>query len=124
MAAYNCEEDFITRTREIVNGNPQGNEVTMLLNCMLGLLVFPQEKYLKPIEKGSGSDEIRDVIRHLRNAVSHGRFDMESEDGKQITHIKFYDCPKKKPKERNFEEKFSVEELKTFLLEFSKSYVK
>ena len=145
MAAYKCEKDFIERTQEIVNGYPQGNKVTMLLNCMLGLLVFPKEKYSDKIESapytewgikdsisickaknGKDSKKVIDVIRHLRNAVCHGHFEMKDERGEEkITHVEFYDCQnKKKPKDRNFEAKISTEELKKFLLKFSDHLLK
>jgi hypothetical protein len=139
---YKSKKDFIERTIAIVRGNHQGKETTLLINCMLGMLVFIEEKYPERIQSaeyttwgiskgsvtlckdkgGNNSSDIKDVVRHLRNSVSHGYFEVENIGKNEITHIEFKDCPRgntKKPE--NFEASISVDELEPFLLKFSES---
>lgn len=89
--------DFALRTRQNLKAidalAAQGQnvfEVTQLVNSMLGLLVFPQQRYVDeiekiplaelqqlgwPIPKLTGTfeqvDNLNQLIRYLRNAVSH-----------------------------------------------------
>ena len=92
-------------------------EVTLALNSMLGLLIFPQQEYyseslsscsfrqLPTLEKcvndrsykntyGDAKDKPAPVIKHMRNAVAHDRIMIipESADNKDITHIRFRDA--------------------------------
>src|SRR5687768_3805915 len=90
-------EDFARRTRENLRHIRQAQasgvdvyEVTALVNSMLGLLVFPQQRYVDsipeisiealsqqgwPIPRVVGDfpqvPNLRQLIRHLRNAISH-----------------------------------------------------
>ena len=73
--------------------------VTHLVNSLLGIVVVPKERYFEetfwsvgleeltergwpkwritldePPKKGSKTETLGDLIRHLRNAASHGRF--------------------------------------------------
>jgi hypothetical protein len=140
--SYSCKEDFIKRTKKIVEEYQQDKEITLLINCMLGLLVFIKEQYPPKIpsdkytdwgltkdsiktclkKKGVKSDKIKDVIRHLRNAVSHGYFDVITERKNEITHIEFTDYPYgNKKMSENFLAKISMTDLKPFLLKFAQS---
>jgi hypothetical protein len=141
---YNSKKDFIERTIEIINDYKGNLSTTLLVNCMLGLLVVPKETYSDSIfhgdytdtdwgikknsiskcqtVRGNESTKSKELIRHLRNAVSHGRFEVTSEQGKYITHIEFKDYPTSGQIEENFKAKFSVrQELKPFLLKFATS---
>ncbi len=90
-------EDFARRTRDNLRqirqlqaSGVEVYEVTALVNSMLGLLVFPQQKYVDsipetPIDElsrqgwpiptivGSFSQvhNLRQLVRYLRNAISH-----------------------------------------------------
>lgn len=87
------EESFVCRTNKMIqdySGDPY--DATVLLNCMLGMLVVPFEKYKDKLEEIDDFSEIREmfdqlkekkkckfecnysvleIIRHLRNATSH-----------------------------------------------------
>jgi hypothetical protein len=81
-------------------------EVTALMNSMLGLLVFPQQKYVDaipetPIEElarlGWPLPEVvgnfpqipnlRQLVRHLRNAISHFNVEFFVDDSNQIAGL-------------------------------------
>ncbi|MDM0051396.1 HEPN family nuclease [Variovorax sp. J22R115] len=78
--------------REIRQNNREAPvyEVTQLINSMLGLLVFPQQRYVDriprtplaelqeqgwPVPKVTGNhpqvEDLRDLVRMLRNAIAH-----------------------------------------------------
>ena len=92
-------------------------EVTLALNSMLGLLVFPQQEYFSesissndfrklPVLKecmsntqykntyNEDKNKPANIIKHMRNALSHDRIMIipESADNKDITHIRFQDA--------------------------------
>jgi hypothetical protein len=73
-----------------INSEVNAYEVTQLINSMLGLLVFPKEKYINAIPeiilsdlvkagwavpevKGSfpQANNLRELIRYMRNAIAH-----------------------------------------------------
>ncbi len=90
-------EDFARRTRDnlcrlrtMQADGAEVYEVTALVNSLLGLLVFPQQKYVDsipetpidelsrhgwPIPEVVGDfpqvTNLRQLVRHLRNAISH-----------------------------------------------------
>ena len=89
--------DFAERTRknlrtieDLQAKGGEAYEVTQLVNSMLGLLVFPREKFIDQIPQTSLSDleaggwpipkvdgvfpqakDLRELIRYLRNAIAH-----------------------------------------------------
>ena len=90
--------DFARRTRQNLEFVEQHRddpeievyEVTQLINSMLGLLVFPQQKYVDQIPKTALTDleakgwpsikttkgalptqTLNSLVRHLRNSISH-----------------------------------------------------
>lgn len=103
--------DFARRTRtnlEAIDGivATQGDafEVTQLINSMLGLLVFPQQKYVDnipktglaelaamgwPIPRVRGDfkqvENLNQLIRYLRNAVAHFNIKFVSDRHDDIT---------------------------------------
>ncbi len=100
-------KDFATRTqhnlRIITDCQRSGNEayeVTQLINSMLGLLVFPQQRYYErlpsltmsrlrelgwpePILKGDIGEleDLRELFRYLRNGIAHFNLDFTATDG-------------------------------------------
>ncbi|MBI4963386.1 MAG: hypothetical protein HY913_08915 [Desulfomonile tiedjei] len=104
--------DFAKRTlgnmRVIDELKEQGREVyevTQLVNSTLGLLVFPQQEYVKripntpldqltrdgwPVPKvGKGFDQVQDLnqlIRYLRNAIAHFNIEFIG-DGQDQLHL-------------------------------------
>ncbi|MBT0963971.1 HEPN family nuclease [Denitromonas iodatirespirans] len=81
-------------------------EVTALVNSMLGLLVFPQQRYINsipetpieelarqgwPVPKVVGNfrqvPNLRQLVRHLRNAISHFNVEFFADDSGQIAGL-------------------------------------
>jgi hypothetical protein len=119
MEYQNLVRDFATRTSKnleaIENAVRQDREakiyeVTQLINSMLGLLVFPEQKHLNNIPRTSledlrragwpvpemkgtppHADNLRDLVRCLRNGISHFNIEFTS-DGHVLTGIKIWTC--------------------------------
>ena len=97
MTLYNQQEfDFITRTKKIIEQYKNCEldekfEVTLLINCCVGLLMVPQQHWYESLPSHIVSEEwgitqadisistneknIANVARHLRNSISHYRFE-------------------------------------------------
>lgn len=86
------EEDFVSRTKKLIEDYKGEFEVTLLINCCIGLLVLPKEKHLKSIpditieENGQSwglsrnsistdcemcGYKLRNVIKRIRNGICH-----------------------------------------------------
>ena len=114
-------------------------ETTLLVNCLAGLLVIPQELRLiqqtdsfrswafdaTKIIKSTGNGKynglekkaiaLQVVIEKMRHCVAHARFYFEDEkDENRITHVVFKDWDE-------FEIIISVEDLKAFLIKLTTS---
>ncbi|HZK24864.1 MAG TPA: HEPN family nuclease [Oscillospiraceae bacterium] len=125
----NClEKDFISRTLHILKHYEGPYGVTLLVNCLLGLIVLPKEKdYNHITERGQlhFSDlgiketdvqwgELEDskrtaagLLRCLRNSVAHCQIESLSKDG-EIQALRFSD-------QRGFEAVFRLESLKQII---------
>lgn len=104
-------EGFIQRTRtnlELVEKSytmqSEGHLITQLVNSLLGIIVFPWEyeslNYLKnqkmeslglegwpdEILKLGEADSVGEFIRHMRNAVAHGRITFSS-DSRELNNV-------------------------------------
>lgn len=104
---------------------------TLFLNACMGLLLVPYAELCKYLPKDSvvkwGIPEekieieqiktIRNITRHMRNAIAHSRFDFDCEEGKKIEYIIFYD--KNKEGEENFRMTLDFETFKNFILKFN-----
>lgn len=144
MSAYLQQEiDFIDRTIKIIKQydtfqiavNEKYN-VTLLLNCMVGLLILPQQHWfgflpkdlisekewgIKPehisfIKKGETKNVI-DFTRHLRNSIAHYRFKVFENKNCIISQIQFEDFDRNN--EKTFEAVIPIANLKNFLNIFS-----
>lgn len=95
MTGYELEDEFISRTeknlRAIENLRQEGEsvyEVTQLINSLLGLLVYPRERFFEtipditqetmikegwplPYEENSQIQHLRELVINMRNAVAH-----------------------------------------------------
>ena len=120
MGTYdNIDIDFAYRTRRIIEQYdekiPKGREnydVTLLINCLVGLLIVPQQRRYRqipdvPLKNLAGWDidpsfveswghrsnakpTLREFVRHLRNGVAH--FHIKAEGTKDdIQQLKFSD---------------------------------
>lgn len=146
MSSYNAETDFITRTKALLEQYGQNNstrqpsdtyDVTLLLNCLIGLVVIPRERYKNKIPKINVDGDwgiaeyitiieynkktLKETVRHIRNSVAHGNVNPISEDGESITHVKFKDyipCSECDGKV-TFEAKIPVKALRVFTVKFA-----
>jgi hypothetical protein len=110
------EHDFIERTKKILFqyrnnfSNDEKYEVTLLMNCLLGLIILPQQHWYEQLPeeeieyekwgikrnhviyiKEDETINIKNILRHLRNSISHYRFKAFSNSDKKIEYIYFYD---------------------------------
>lgn len=116
MMYENVVKDFALRTRKNLEAlekyQSEGAEVfeaTQLINSMLGLLIFPQQKYVSSIPKASIEDLQRDgwvvpkvrgsfrqvsdlnqLIRYLRNAIAHFNVEFIGDGQNQIALLKLW----------------------------------
>ena len=116
MNYQNLVEDFARRTRDnlrqiqsLKDAGESVYEVTALINSMLGLLIFPQQKFIDSIpELPLGTLEangwpiptvienfpqvtnLRQLVRHLRNAISHFNIEFVSDQMNQIVGLKVW----------------------------------
>lgn len=118
MSHYLHQEfDFVERTKNIIEQYdsltiPEKDkfEVTLLLNCLVGLLILPQQnwydnlpseiisqkewgitpEHISFIKRGE-TKNIKDISRHLRNSVAHYRFKAFDNSSNKISRIKFED---------------------------------
>ena len=151
MPMYNnVEIDFVERTFENLNYIEQFHfdkrklfEVTFFLNHCYGLLIIPQSKIKKVVEKmpqdlsyygiykenvvTTQGQDFANVIRSIRNGLSHGHIEFLSENtgntDNPITHIIIKD-KKYNEKEPHTKITLTVEEFEEFVKRFAKEYLK
>lgn len=140
-------EDFFKRTREIIQDYEKSTnnkyETTLLCNCLLGILVFPEQKLFNVISQTSLSNEnyqklkgglrgtkkprsVKTIICRMRNAVAHCNIKFESattyKSDNQIKYIHFYDDKDHQNKhdldDYEFHLKIDVADLKDILFDF------
>jgi hypothetical protein len=114
--------------------------VTELITSLLGLIVFPYEEAKRSGKTSmdnfklddlsclgwprwrfylGSSDNLEDLVRHLRNAISHRRLNFSSDSRKlEEVEIKFWD--RKNPKgPDDWRASINADDLMTFVLLFS-----
>lgn len=148
--------DFYRRTLQILNAYEGKYDVTLLLNSMLGLLVVPKERFfeskeipddfintklLEQIRKGikinllngknNPNNSLKEIVRHLRNAVSHGRLTVIGEEPIIKSHpvlissVNFVDKGEFRDRKTKqlvtvyFEAELGIELLRSFLIDFA-----
>lgn len=155
MSHYSQGEfDFVKRTlkilvqyeKKLTLPKSEKYEVTLFINCLMGLIVVPQQfwskemndritDYEKVIPSKKNISFIEDeynfinVFRHLRNAAAHGQIKPISKEkgGKRnITHlaIKDYHLENKKKKRKTFEAELSVIRAKELAINIGKEMLK
>jgi hypothetical protein len=110
-------------------------EVTQLVNSMLGLLVFPQQRWFDRIPrtplphliaKGWPSitvhgavpdDDLRGLSRYLRNAIAHCNVEFLPDDSGHIAGLRIWNLPPGKS-EPDWKAELSVEALRFIALQF------
>jgi hypothetical protein len=131
--------DFAERTRknlrtieDLQAKGGEAYEVTQLVNSMLGLLVFPREKFFDQIPQTSLSDleadgwpipkvdghfpqakDLRELIRYLRNAIAH--FNIEF-IGEKIQSVRVWNTQHSK---KTWQAEIGLEELRAIAERFT-----
>jgi len=131
--------DFAERTRKNLRiieklqaKGDEAYEVTQLLNSMLGLLVFPRERFIDRIPQTSLGDleaggwpvpqvlgdfpqarDLRELVRYLRNAIAH--FNIEF-IGEKIQSVKVWNT---KNGRTTWKAEIGVEELRAIAERFT-----
>jgi hypothetical protein len=142
------EFDFVTRTKSIIEqynnidfskSTDEKYEITLCMNCLMGLVVIPQQVWIDEVPKTDLSSDwfikdshikfiegdkykINEIVRHLRNSVSHGHLipiSMDKGSNKKVTHLRFIDYFDDSKTKRTFEAKIPVETLKKFAIKFA-----
>jgi hypothetical protein len=133
------DTDLIERTRDIIRelSDKTDKEVTLLINCLYGLVIIPTEKryndnlydeYKKYcqdkimefgfIRKNDDSDRL---FRSIRNALAHKRIRVENQNGK-IAKIILSDKKTNNADPHTIVE-FTVDELKQYALDVADYYL-
>jgi len=152
MSHYkNQEFDFVNRTKTIIEqydklelAKAEKFEVTLLLNCLVGLLILPQQNWFDSLPTDLVSQKewgispnhistikektrnVKDVARHLRNSISHYRFKAFENKSDDISSIKFEDFEvnkKTKEKVKTFEATIPVSCLRQFTTKLTNTFV-
>jgi hypothetical protein len=149
--------DFIKRTQSIIKQyeeyvmpsvkKDEQFDVTLFLNCFVGLLIVPQQncfdniptdsiapdewgiapKDIQIIKDNAGKKDearnIKNVTRHLRNSIAHYHFKgLRSKEGNnQIETIEFEDFTDHTQKNQTFKAVISIAALKQFTTKFTKT---
>ena len=119
-------KEFTQRTKLIVENYKGEYEVTLLVNCCLGLLVFPKEHRYdafpdkvipesgelwglsrKSVEGSCGKQgyKLRDVLRKIRKGICHFNIESEHDEKGKIEYVVIKDRGK-------FSARLSVSQLK------------
>ena len=141
MSNYkNQEFDFIKRTKKIIEQyqnfqieKEESFEVTLLLNCLVGLIIIPKQHWFDSLpteivsqkEWGINQDNIlfikepelktvKNIARHIRNSISHYNFIAFDNSANEINSIMFRDFMDDKKEEKTFEADISIEGLRLF----------
>lgn len=142
MAMYEkFPRSFIERTKEDIEAYKGQYNVTNLINSCLGLIIIPKELSCKKLPKYKFGDDLtygitkksielcsdnkyslNNIIRHIRNGLSHGLIDFKSSSGDTINFIIITDR-KSGNAPINFKIRFTTEEFKTFALRVADDFL-
>jgi hypothetical protein len=154
MNYSNIQVDFVRRTQQNldylaqhgIESQKDFNEVTNLINNMLGLICYPNETRDEKIQQlsitpnpnvqdrsqygdiyvclntiGDISNSFDDIKRHLRNAVCHGRFiPYKINAQNEIEELRFQDF---NGNVKNFDMIMSIAQMRRFVEEISNQYL-
>lgn len=140
------EVEFVKRTIDLIDllSDSTNMEVTLLINCLYGLIVIPTEKrysaekfrkyqkfciaqinqYAKSIKLhniNNSNNTDKQLVKCMKNALSHLHIEIASDLG-QIAMVKFRDKGKT-DLEYHTELEFTVENLKNYALEIANAYL-
>ncbi len=148
MSNYKKQEfDFIQRTKSIIKqyetfqiNKEEKYEVTLFLNCLVGLFILPQQHWFEfiPEELISNNEwgisesniifirenetkNVKDISRHIRNSITHYSFEVFSNGNNEIDRIVFQDFNPSKVK--TFEANIPLREFRTFVDKFCSTLI-
>lgn len=147
MAEYkDIRRDFVSRTQELLKACPKNDarDVTKLINYAYGLITYPKgqihhSKWPKYQFNGTNTSygitsqnikyssgippkyNLYQIIRHVRNGLSHGYIEGEY-DARNIIGIKIEDRDKANSPV-NFTLEASIEQFRIFALKVSEDYL-
>jgi hypothetical protein len=134
--------DFAQRTEhnleliESVSAEPGGRafEFTQLVNSMLGLLVFPRERYYDripqtsldvlaregwPVPRVAGdlppAKDLRELMRYMRNAVAHFNIEFVSTKDRELVGLRLWN---QRGPRKTWEAQFTKEQLREITRRF------
>lgn len=133
--------DFITRTQENLSSYNGSKDVTNLINNCLGLIIIPKQKLADSlpdytfdctdktygitksniIKEVNGNYSLTNIIRHIRNGLSHGRINQETKNG-LIIGLRIHDKHNDSSNE-NFAIELSVDEFKDLAINISNEFL-
>ena len=141
MKIDDLKKDLPERTIDILNRyfSREKYDVTLLINCLTALLILPREKFFKnekylntipeeiPPDWGLTKEHIkrvscptcgyklREVVRHMRNAIAHMRIKALPDSSNKIEKIQFKDI--------GFEVEIPVEDLRKFVIKLAQHVI-
>lgn len=137
--------DFVERTRvnlaHIENSLSEGDEVyevTQLVNSLLGLLVFPEQRYfyqipetplnqlekqgwpkIKVVGEYPPANDLREQMRYLRNSIAHFNLRFLTNEKSEISGIRVWNInPRKESRPKTWEAKISLDDLRKLVNKF------
>jgi len=146
MAEYtDFNKDVIERTIDIVESYDEIKgkkyEVTLLINCLTGLLVLPKEilskqkhyslpnsnledledwgikqEHIIKVSCASCGYKLNNIVRHMRNSVAHMRIDALNDDSGKIVMLRF--------KDSGFKAEIPIKALEEFVKKLARSVIK
>jgi len=145
MEYKDFSKNFIERTKDNLRIYSGKCEVTNLINCCLGLIIIPKEILVDKLSNdavyeydlsycisktkncitddyaptGDNTFGLKNIVRHIRNGLSHGRIEQKTE-GKEIVGLRIFD---KHNSNENFSIEFKIEEFKTFALRVADGFL-
>lgn len=138
------ELDFIERTQKILKQYQELSideknkyEVTLFVNCLVGLLIVPQQEWFNDLPETlltkdewgidpntisirEGEEKnIKNFVRHLRNSLSHYNFRFQSKN-ERISSVRFEDFTgyNKTDENKTFDATIDVGDLRKFVEKF------
>lgn len=129
MKMQKFEKEYVQRTKIIIEKMPQDfkYEVTLLLNCLNGLISLPTErtpngdsfsqncidklKEMHVIIKETSEEQ---TFRTIRNAIAHANIEPENQDA--VIHSVILRDKKPKSSQYHTKLRFTVEQLKEYAL--------
>lgn len=144
---HDVVKDFARRTRknlDLLQSLPQKHpdmktyEVTQLINSMLGLLVFPQQRYVASIPKTPlcklaqqgwpipkvvdgypPANNLNQLIRYLRNAIAHFNIEFLSDQNLQIRGLRVWNVRQRKSQhETTWKAELTIEDIEKITNKF------